>query len=157
MVVCRQKAKNPKRHKLKSPSKIGTAGELQFIVEQKHCIDFAAGGVPAVLSRPNLIGLLKDGSLDRPHPSPLPQERESLSSPPRPSTICPVSPRPVLLTERKSEWVIALGSTAGGRSFPLSSGERAGVRASVHTHLPNLESELVCAVKAQSKSKFVPP
>jgi fluoroacetyl-CoA thioesterase len=44
---------------MKSVPKIGTAGELQFIVEQKHVIDFATGGMPAVLSTPILIGLLE--------------------------------------------------------------------------------------------------
>jgi fluoroacetyl-CoA thioesterase len=44
---------------VKSPPKIGTVGELQFVVEQKHCIDFATDGMPAVLSTPNLIGLLE--------------------------------------------------------------------------------------------------
>lgn len=44
---------------MKSPPKIGTAGELQFVVEQKHVIDFATDGMPAVLSTPNLIGLLE--------------------------------------------------------------------------------------------------
>lgn len=44
---------------MKSPPKIGTTGDLQFIVEQKHCIDFATDGMPAVLSTPNLIGLLE--------------------------------------------------------------------------------------------------
>ena len=44
---------------MKSLPKIGTAGELQFTVEQKHVIDFAADGMPAVLSTPNLIGLLE--------------------------------------------------------------------------------------------------
>jgi predicted thioesterase len=42
-----------------SHPKIGTAGELQFVVEQKHCIDFATDGMPAVLSTPQLIGLLE--------------------------------------------------------------------------------------------------
>jgi predicted thioesterase len=32
---------------------------LQFLVEQKHVIDFATDGMPAVLSTPNLIGLLE--------------------------------------------------------------------------------------------------
>lgn len=32
---------------------------LQFVVEQKHCIDFATDGMPAVLSTPNLVGLLE--------------------------------------------------------------------------------------------------
>jgi predicted thioesterase len=44
---------------MKSAPKIGTVGELQFTVEQKHAIDFATDGMPAVLSTPNLIGLLE--------------------------------------------------------------------------------------------------
>ena len=44
---------------MKSAPKVGTTGELQFVVEQKHCIDFATDGMPAVLSTPNLIGLLE--------------------------------------------------------------------------------------------------
>jgi predicted thioesterase len=44
---------------MKLHPKIGTAGELQFVVEQKHCIDFATDGMPAVLSTPQLIGLLE--------------------------------------------------------------------------------------------------
>ncbi len=37
----------------------GLTGELQFVVEPKHAIEFAEGGMPAVLSTPNLIGLLE--------------------------------------------------------------------------------------------------
>ena len=44
---------------MKSRPPIGLTGELQFIVEQKHVIDFAGDGMPAVLSTPNLIGLLE--------------------------------------------------------------------------------------------------
>jgi fluoroacetyl-CoA thioesterase len=44
---------------MKSPPKIGTAGELPFVVEQQHCIDFATDGMPAVLSTPQLIGRLE--------------------------------------------------------------------------------------------------
>ena len=44
---------------MKSSPKIGTTGELQFAVEQKHVIEFATDGMPAVLSTPNLIGLLE--------------------------------------------------------------------------------------------------
>ena len=44
---------------MKSLPRIGTASELQFVVEQKHVIDFATDGMPAVLSTPNLIGLLE--------------------------------------------------------------------------------------------------
>jgi fluoroacetyl-CoA thioesterase len=42
-----------------SSPRIGATGELQFVVEQKHVIDFATDGMPAVLSTPNLIGLLE--------------------------------------------------------------------------------------------------
>jgi len=44
---------------MKSRPAIGTTGEFQFVVEQKHVIDFATDGMPAVLSTPNLIGLLE--------------------------------------------------------------------------------------------------
>jgi predicted thioesterase len=44
---------------MKLPPKVGTAGELCFVVEAKHAIDFATDGMPAVLSTPNLIGLLE--------------------------------------------------------------------------------------------------
>jgi len=44
---------------MKRAPKVGTTGELQFLVEQNHCIDFATDGMPAVLSTPNLIGLLE--------------------------------------------------------------------------------------------------
>jgi fluoroacetyl-CoA thioesterase len=44
---------------MKSHPKIGTAGELKFVVEQKHCIDFATDGMPTILSTPNLINLLE--------------------------------------------------------------------------------------------------
>jgi hypothetical protein len=33
---------------MKSIPRIGIAGELQFVVEQKHAIDFATDGMPAV-------------------------------------------------------------------------------------------------------------
>jgi fluoroacetyl-CoA thioesterase len=44
---------------MKTPPRIGTIGELQFVVEQKHVIEFATDGMPAVLSTPSLIGLLE--------------------------------------------------------------------------------------------------
>ena len=44
---------------MKSAPKIGTLGETTFVVEEKHCIEFATDGMPAVLSTPNLIGLLE--------------------------------------------------------------------------------------------------
>jgi predicted thioesterase len=42
-----------------SAPKIGTTGELQFVVEPKRAIDFATDGMPAVLGTPNLVGLLE--------------------------------------------------------------------------------------------------
>ena len=44
---------------MKSLPRIGTVGDLQFVVESKHVIDFATDGMPAVLSTPQLIGLLE--------------------------------------------------------------------------------------------------
>jgi predicted thioesterase len=44
---------------MKSPPKIGTEGATTFVVEEKHCIEFATDGMPAVLSTPNLIGILE--------------------------------------------------------------------------------------------------
>jgi fluoroacetyl-CoA thioesterase len=44
---------------MKSIPKVGTAGELTFTVEPKHTIEFADANMPAVLSTPNLIGLLE--------------------------------------------------------------------------------------------------
>jgi len=44
---------------MKSAPKIGTVGETTFVVEQKHCIEFATDGMPAVLSTPNLVGVLE--------------------------------------------------------------------------------------------------
>jgi fluoroacetyl-CoA thioesterase len=45
--------------KMKSAPKTGTIGETTFVVEAKHCIEFATDGMPAVLSTPNLIGVLE--------------------------------------------------------------------------------------------------
>jgi predicted thioesterase len=44
---------------MKSSPKIGTEGATTFVVENKHCIEFATDGMPAVLSTPNLIGILE--------------------------------------------------------------------------------------------------
>src|SRR5262245_57985123 len=44
---------------MKSVPKIGTTGEVQFVVEQKHAIEFADAGMPAVLSTPNLVGIME--------------------------------------------------------------------------------------------------
>ena len=44
---------------MKSRPRVGTTGELRFVVAQEHVIDFATDGMPAVLSTPRLIGLLE--------------------------------------------------------------------------------------------------
>lgn len=44
---------------MKSRPPIGTRGETTFAVEEKHCIEFASDGMPAVLSTPQLIGILE--------------------------------------------------------------------------------------------------
>ena len=44
---------------MKSIPKIGTVGETTFVVATQHCIEFANDGMPAVLSTPNLIGILE--------------------------------------------------------------------------------------------------
>ena len=44
---------------MKSRPQIGLTGELAFKVEPRHAIDFTAGGMPAVLSTPSLIGFLE--------------------------------------------------------------------------------------------------
>ncbi len=44
---------------MKSRPKVGTTGELRFVVAQEHVIDFATDGMPEVLSTPRLIGLLE--------------------------------------------------------------------------------------------------
>lgn len=44
---------------MKSRPKIGTTGEFKFTVGSEHVIDFATGGMPAVLSTPRLIGLIE--------------------------------------------------------------------------------------------------
>jgi len=44
---------------MKSRPRIGTFGELTFVVGAEHVIDFANDGMPAVLSTPRLIGLLE--------------------------------------------------------------------------------------------------
>lgn len=44
---------------MKSTPRIGTTSETTFVVEEKHCIEFATDGMPAVLSTPNLIGILE--------------------------------------------------------------------------------------------------
>jgi len=44
---------------MKAHPRIGTVGEYKFTVAQEHVIDFATGGMPAVLSTPRLIALVE--------------------------------------------------------------------------------------------------
>jgi predicted thioesterase len=44
---------------MKTPPKVGAVGELKFIVEARHAIDFAKEGMPPVLSTPSLIWFLE--------------------------------------------------------------------------------------------------
>lgn len=44
---------------MRSKPQVGTLGQTTFVVETKHCIEFATDGMPAVLSTPNLIGILE--------------------------------------------------------------------------------------------------
>ena len=44
---------------MKTRPRIGTAGEMKFIVSPEHVIDFATGGMPVVLSTPRLIALIE--------------------------------------------------------------------------------------------------
>ena len=53
---------------MKSRPRIAAGGELRFVVEQKHVIDFAMDGMPAVLSTPNLVGLLERTARETLHP-----------------------------------------------------------------------------------------
>jgi fluoroacetyl-CoA thioesterase len=39
--------------------KVGSTGELAFVVEAKHAIEFASDGLPSVLSTPHLIGFME--------------------------------------------------------------------------------------------------
>lgn len=44
---------------MQASPKIGTVGETTFVVTEQHCIEFATDGMPAILSTPNLIGILE--------------------------------------------------------------------------------------------------
>ena len=44
---------------MKVALKLGTTGTTTFVVAAQHCIEFATDGMPAVLSTPNLIGILE--------------------------------------------------------------------------------------------------
>ena len=53
---------------MKSQPKIGTTGEFTFVVAPEHTITFATDGMPAVLSTPNLIGLIERTARESLHP-----------------------------------------------------------------------------------------
>ena len=53
---------------MKSKPRIGTTGEMKFIVSQEHVIDFATGGMPAVLSTPRLVALIERTARESLHP-----------------------------------------------------------------------------------------
>jgi predicted thioesterase len=44
---------------MKTRPRTGTVGEMKFVVGPEHVIDFAVGGMPAVLSTPRLVGLIE--------------------------------------------------------------------------------------------------
>lgn len=44
---------------MRTAPKIGTTGEHTFVVAPEHAITFATDGMPAVLSTPQLIGLIE--------------------------------------------------------------------------------------------------
>jgi fluoroacetyl-CoA thioesterase len=49
---------------MKTSPKVGTTGQQRFVVEPKHTIDFAGGGMPAVLCTPWLIWFLEHAARD---------------------------------------------------------------------------------------------
>ena len=53
---------------MKSQPKIGTTGKFTFVVAPEHVITFATDGMPAVLSTPNLIGLIERTARESLHP-----------------------------------------------------------------------------------------
>ena len=44
---------------MKNPPGVGLTGELTFVVETKHAIEFSDDAMPAVLATPILIGLME--------------------------------------------------------------------------------------------------
>jgi predicted thioesterase len=49
---------------MKTPAKVGTVGEITFVVEHSHAIDFATGGMPAILATPWLVWFLEHAARD---------------------------------------------------------------------------------------------
>ena len=60
---------------MKVRPRIGATGEGRFTVEPRHAIDFATDGMPAILSTPNLIGLLERTARETLEPVLEPNER----------------------------------------------------------------------------------
>lgn len=60
---------------MKQRPALGTAYERQFTVEPQHTIDFAGGGMPAVLSTPALVGMLERTARELMEPWLEPDER----------------------------------------------------------------------------------
>jgi fluoroacetyl-CoA thioesterase len=60
---------------MKSRPRVGAAGELAFKIEPAHAIDFTEGGMPAVLSTPNLVGFLERTARETLAPCLEPDER----------------------------------------------------------------------------------
>ena len=60
---------------MKKRPAIGTTSEVRFTVESQHTIDFAEGGMPAVLSTPALVGLLERTARELMQPLLEPDER----------------------------------------------------------------------------------
>lgn len=60
---------------MKSRPTIGATRELKFVVGPEHVIDFAADGMPAVLSTPRLIGLIERTAREALDPFLEPNER----------------------------------------------------------------------------------
>jgi fluoroacetyl-CoA thioesterase len=49
---------------MRSGLKVGVAGERRFVVEPAHTIDFAEGGMPAILCTPWLVWFLEHAARD---------------------------------------------------------------------------------------------
>lgn len=49
---------------MKHAPQVGTSGEIRFIVQPEHTIDFSGQGMPAVLSTPSLLWFLEHAARD---------------------------------------------------------------------------------------------
>lgn len=49
---------------MRSGLRVGTTGERRFVVEASHAIDFAEGGMPAILCTPWLVWFLEHAARD---------------------------------------------------------------------------------------------